>query len=111
MLLIYALQCLNFKAIRSWTLGILFPAETLLCGNPTAVRNIHTISTPDTWTMTWRFTYKNNGTLQVPYGWNHFPRTDTADADGIKYERITNGTDNIPIYPLANFFDAVHGSY
>ena len=92
----------NSAAVYSRALGMTFPAETLLCGNPTGHREI--ARTGDFhWTMTYRFTYRNNGTIASPKGWNHFPRTDSATSTGIVWERITNGTDHIPIYQTADF--------
>ncbi len=82
-----------------------FPTETLLCGNPSASREIKsTGNIGNAWTITYRFTYKNNGTIDDPRGWNHFPRTDNADIGGINYEHLTDSNDaNVPIYTLANF--------
>ena len=93
---------LNNAAVYSRALDRTFPAGTLLCGNPSAHRGI-TRYGDYTWTITYRFTYKNTGTLTVPKGWNYWPRTDNADVDGIKWERITDGTDIIPIYTHADF--------
>jgi hypothetical protein len=87
----------NANPVYSRALDITFPAETLLSGNPSAYRQI--AKTGDFhWTVTHRFTYKNNGTIADPKGWNHWPRTDSASSTGIVWERITNGTENIPIY-------------
>lgn len=99
----------NNAAVCSNSLGIWFPAETLLCGNPSASREIKTTTsaTGTTWTVTYRFSYKNNGTIAAPKGWNHFPRTDTASSAGLVYERITNGTNNIPIYNTADFSQVI----
>lgn len=92
----------NNAIVYSRALSRIFPAETLLCGNPSAHREI-TRYGDFTWTITYRFTYRNHGTLADPKGWNFWPRTDNADVDGIDFERITDGTDNVPIYTLADF--------
>lgn len=97
----------NDTAIRPPTLGMSFPAETLLCGNVSAERDF-TYSTFNStmnsdWTVTYRFTYRNNGTYSSPKGWNHFPRTDNISTAGIQWERITDNTNNIPIYDTADF--------
>ncbi len=92
----------NDAEVYSRALNRFFPAETLLCGNPSAERDI-TRDGAFTWTVTYRFTYRNQGTLASPKGWNHWPRTDNADVTGIKFEKITDGTDNVPIYTLADF--------
>lgn len=92
----------NNASVYSYALDRSFPAETLLCGNPSAHREITRQGLP-LWTVTYRFTYKNMGTLASPKGWNHWPRTDNADSAGIDFERITDGTDNVPIYTLADF--------
>ncbi|KKN11661.1 hypothetical protein LCGC14_1024130 [marine sediment metagenome] len=99
----------NDDAVWSNSLGMNFPTETLLCGNPTASREIKTTGpgTGTSWTVTYRFTYMNNGTLADPKGWNHFPRTDNASSSGLSYERITNATDNIAIYNTADFSQIV----
>ena len=97
----------NNAVVRSRSLGVTFPAETLLCGNPSASREI-TRAGNYSWTITYRFTYKNEGTIAVPLGWNHFPRTDNADSGGINFERLTDSNDaNVPIYTLANFSTVV----
>lgn len=97
----------NNAAVRSRSLVTTFPAETLLCGNPTAHREI-TRAGNYSWAVTYRFTYKNNGTMAVPLGWNHFPRTDNADSGGINYERLTDSSDdNVPVYTLADFSTVV----
>ena len=96
----------NNAAVYSRSLNITFPAETLLCGNPSLSREI-TSTGITAWTITFRFTYKNSGTIASPLGWNYFPRTDNADSGGINYEQITDGTDAIPIYTLADFSTVV----
>ena len=97
----------NGVTVRSRSLATWFPAETLLCGNPTAHREI-TRRGNYSWTITYRFTYKNNGTMAAPLGWNHFPRTDNADSGGINYERLTDSLDaNVPIYTLADFTSVI----
>lgn len=92
----------NNAAVYSRALVRTFPAETLLCGNPSAHREITRYGSY-TWKVTYRFTYRNQGTLASPKGWNHWPRTDNADGDGVKFEKITDGTNNVPIYTLADF--------
>lgn len=92
----------NDAAVYSRALNRWFPAETLLCGNPSAHREI-TRDGDHTWTVTYRFTYRNNGTWGVPKGWNHFPRTDNTSSSGVDFDRITNGTMDVPIYRLADF--------
>ena len=92
----------NSAGVYSRALDRSFPAETLLCGNPAARREITRQGFP-LWTVTYRFTYKNQGTLASAKGWNHWPRTDAADSTGIDFERITDGTSNVPIYTLADF--------
>lgn len=96
----------NNASVYSYALNRTFPAETLLCGNPSASREITRQGFP-LWTVTYRFTYKNHGTLASPMGWNYWPRTDAADSTGIDFERITDGTNNVPIYTLANFSGVV----
>ena len=96
----------NNATVYSYSLDRIFPAETLLCGNPSAHREITRYGYP-IWTVTYRFTYKNHGTLASPKGWNYWPRTDNADSDGIDFERITDGTNNVPIYTLADFSQVI----
>ncbi len=86
----------NSAAIFSHTLGKLFPAETLLCSNPTLTRQF-TSEGIGAWEITWRFTYR-------PEGWNKFPRTDNAGSGGMNFENLRDVSGNaIPIYDLANF--------
>jgi len=87
--------CVNNAAVYSRTLNKTFAAETLLCGNPSLEREF-TSAGVTAWTITFRFSYR-------PEGWNKFPRTDNAGAGGVNFEAITDGTNAIPIYPLANF--------
>ena len=102
----------NNAEVSSPSLNLVFPAETLLLGNPTATRELKTTGqNTGGWTMTYRFTYKNNGTFASPKGWNHFARVDGASASGITYERLTNGSVEIPVYPLVNYGDLVEGMW
>jgi hypothetical protein len=96
----------NASPVYSKALDLTFPAETLLCGNLSANREILNTGVFH-WSVTFRFTYKNNGTFAVPYGWNHFPRTDTAGAAGLVFEKITNASVEVPIYKTADFSTVV----
>jgi len=87
--------CVNNAWVYSGPLNKLFLAETLLCGNPSPEREFTNMGIP-VWTITLRFSYR-------PEGWNKFPRTDNAGAGGVNFESITDGTNAIPIYPLADF--------
>jgi hypothetical protein len=101
-----AIGKVNLTEVTPRTLGVSFPAETLLCGNVSASREFtRSFNNPaySTWAMTYRFTYRNNGTYASPMGWNHYPRTDNASSSGLSWERITQGTDNIPIYKTMEF--------
>ena len=92
----------NNATVYSRALDRTFPAETLLCSNPSASRELSRYG-DNFWTITYRFTYRNLGTLADPKGWNYWLRTDNADVDGLDFERLTDGTDNVPIYTLADF--------
>lgn len=81
-----------------------FPAETLLCGNPSMAREITSEGTT-AWTLTIRFTYKAEG-------WNKFPRTDKTTNKVLKFENIykaTGGADGdlILCYETSNFTSIV----
>ena len=107
-------NCVNNEGLSSPTTNLIFPTETLLFGNPTVTREDKTSSVGSfgSWTLTYRFHYKNNGTFADPKGWNHFPRTDNASGTtGLSFERLTNGSDSIPIYPLVNYSDVVYGMW
>ncbi len=94
---------INSVSAYSRSLNKTWPAQTLLCGNPSLERQI-TSSGTTAWTVTFRFTYRNHGTISVPLGWQHFPRTDdVATGNALLFERITDGTDNIDIYEEASF--------
>lgn len=92
----------NSATVYSRALDRTFPAETLLCSNPSASREL-TRYGDNFWTITYRFTYRNLGTLADPKGWNYWLRTDNADSNGLDFERLTDGTNNVPIYTLADF--------
>ncbi|MGO8752874.1 MAG: hypothetical protein ACLQNE_43580 [Thermoguttaceae bacterium] len=58
--------CVNEATVSSYTLGISFPAQTLLFNPPTCQRKVMMGPSPNlTWTVTYRFTYK-------ACGWNQF---------------------------------------
>ena len=98
---------INSDALKSDSFGLNYPIGTLRCGNPTLDRQI-TSTGAKAWNVTFRFSYRNHGTLDTPLGWNYFPRTDNATgATGINWEPITDGTDDLPIYESANFADAL----
>lgn len=86
----------------SSSFGYKFPPGTLLCGNPTIVKEVSFAAT--TYDVTLRFLAKNNGTYVAPRGWNFFPRISAAGAT-VSYERITDGTDNKDFYASADFSD------
>jgi len=94
----------NDGYVHSRSLDITFPAETLLCGNPTLKREITTLG-KTTWTITLRFTHRNAGTFDSPKGWNYFPRTDSLGASGeITWEQIYDGSGTaVKIYEPADF--------
>ena len=57
---------MNEATVSSYTLGISFPAQTLLFNPPTCQRKVMMGPSPNlTWTVTYRFTYK-------ACGWNQF---------------------------------------
>lgn len=58
--------CVNASAVTSTTLGLTFPAETLLY-NPPRLQREFTTEGAKAWSATFRFTYR-------PDGWNKFPR-------------------------------------
>jgi hypothetical protein len=89
----------NSVAIKPRTLYLTFPIGTLLCSNPSADREF-TRRVEPTWKVTFRFTYKNNGTIAAPKGWNFFPRTDGGT---ISWERITDASSNVDIYDSYDF--------
>jgi len=94
----------NLYNVRSFAYGYTFPAETLLCGNPTANRSL-TSDGLTAWTVTFRFSYKNNGPIGSAYGWNHFPRPSVTDSVGnITFARVYDENDRILYaYPRVNF--------
>jgi hypothetical protein len=86
----------NSSSVYSYTLDYTFGAETLLCGNPSMLREF-TSDGIATWTVTFRFTHK-------PEGWNNFPRT-SNNASGITWGPIyqADSANRKVIYPLGNF--------
>ena len=93
----------NHAAVSSRALGKTFPAGTLLCGNLHTRREI-TWDGVNMWEVTFRFLYKNNGTLADPRGHNYYPDTKNANAAGIPFVPITNESDvAVPMQPLGNF--------
>lgn len=92
----------NDASVYSRALDLTFPTETLLCSNPSLTREVTNQGTT-AWTVTFRFTYRNNGTASVPLGWNHFPDTRTAGED-ITFGRIYDGSGNTRyVYERADF--------
>lgn len=90
--------CVNNYSLYSYTLGVTFPAETLLCGNPSSSREI-TSEGVTAWTITIRFTYN-------PNTWNKFPRVGTGG--DLTYEYIYDATGIKYVYPLADFGGIVY---
>jgi len=90
---------INSSAVYSRSLGLTFPAQTLLCGPIEMTREYTSLGTLMP-TVTWHFLYKNNGTMGAPKGWQHFPRTDGGE---VTWERITDGIYNINVYEEASF--------
>jgi len=78
----------NAAAVSSITLGKIFAAETLLCGNPASVREI-TSDGVSTWTVTFRFTFNQEGWNKFPY-WN--PGTSGTTAYELEFGTLYNGT-------------------
>ena len=95
---------INSAEITAPTIGVVFPPGTLLCGNPTIVKEVSFTTT--TYDITLRFLAKQNGTFIAPKGWNFFPRISAAGST-ISYERITDGTDNKDFYASADFNDII----
>lgn len=82
----------NLSALYSTTLGITFPAQTLLYNPPTMNRQITTDGV-SCWELTCRFTYRYNG-------WNNLPR---AEGNSISFNPIYNENGNaVNIYDTAN---------
>lgn len=81
----------NAYSIYSRSLDTTFPAETLLCGSPTVVRETTYYSTG--YNITLRFLIKNNGTFANPFGWNHYPRISDETSVDIEYERMVKAVD------------------
>jgi len=90
---------INSAPVYSRSLGLTFPAGTLLCG-PLSLSREYTSSGVSMWTITWSFIHKNNGTPGSPKGWNYFPRT---TAGSVSWEQLTDGTDPAIIYPSEDF--------
>ncbi|MBU8870687.1 MAG: hypothetical protein KOO60_07475 [Gemmatimonadales bacterium] len=93
----------NDADVYSKSLGFTFFEGTLLAGTPTLGREYTDLGVT-MWSVTMRFTYRNNGTIDNPKGWNHFPRTDEGS---LSWERITDGADNVDIYETADFSQLV----
>lgn len=90
----------NGVAIKSKSLGLTFPAGTLLFGNPSLERQ-HRADGATAWSVTFRFTYRASG-------WNYFPRVVSAGGDLVwtQIYPVANGVVTgaaINFYPFANF--------
>lgn len=90
--------CCNDAPVTAVTLGLTFPAETLLFNPPTLHRKVSLgPSAENRWTATYRFTYK-------PEGWNTFWN---AHADPPRWDsiQIHNGAGYVAYqqYPPASF--------
>ena len=93
----------NNAPVYSRALDTTFPEETLLCMPPVSEREIDW-SGFYTWKVTYRFRYKNLGTIALPIGWNWWPNVKQADTDGIPFQQFTNINDEvIPIYKTYDF--------
>ena len=98
----------NSERVYSHSLGTWWPAETLLCGSPSVVRERTFSST--FYNITLRFLIKMNPGASGVVGWNHYPRiSDDTDTD-VVYERMVRAIDapNTTagykyFYPLADF--------
>ena len=105
--LLDAIGKVNLTAMTPRTLGVSFPAQTLLCGDVSASREFsRSFNHPgySTWALTYVFTYKNNGTYANPKGWNHFPRTDNTLGGGVlSWENISDSVANLNIYDTMEF--------
>jgi len=94
---------INSSPVYSRSLGITFPAGTLLCG-PIEISREYTSTGGVTANITWHFLYRNNGNEVSPKGWQWFPRT---DGGAVSWERITDGTSEVPVYEEADFSSVV----
>ncbi|MHA2120021.1 MAG: hypothetical protein ACW990_02325 [Promethearchaeota archaeon] len=93
----------NDAPVYSRALNITFPEETLLCLPPVSEREISWNGTY-MWNVTYRFRYKNLGTIALPIGWNWFPNMKKSDANGIAFNQFTNEDDEvIPIHTTFDF--------
>jgi hypothetical protein len=93
----------NHAAVYSRGLDFTFPAGTLLCRGPVTRREVNWDGS-FTWKITYRFTFKNQGTIAAPRGWNWWPDTTNATAAGIPFVPLTNEAGvAVPIFPTANF--------
>ncbi len=102
----------NSTNVYSRSFGRFFPVETLLYGNPSLHRT-YTSEGISAWDVTYRFTYRNNGTFDSPKGWNYFPRPDSIDAsNAIVFEAVYKATggassNRVKPYPTAEFNNIV----
>lgn len=82
------------------------PPECLLYLGCNAQREFTSKGTTG-WTLTHRFSEKNNGTADAPFGWNHFlrPKEDSAEFERLCKKKTdpSDPTAKEPIYPLINF--------
>jgi len=97
---------INSAAIKSYWLGYTFAAQTLLCGNPSSIREI-TSEGITTWAVTFRFTYRQEGWNKFPY-WNPGAGTTPYTLEfGTLYDGTTGSGTDRPLYPypISDFTD------
>jgi hypothetical protein len=78
--------------MASYTLGLTFPAETVLFPGPSACRTIQ-LGTKNDWRLTYRYSIRG-------VGWNKKWRNSTQQFDYVYYEGSNTPT---RWHPLANF--------
>jgi len=98
----------NSDYVTSRSLGLGFAPGCLMYGNPSLKREV-TSEGATAWTITYRFTHRNNGTYASPKGWNYFPRSDDLDANNnVTFAKVYNSTTIndtywVKPYPEASF--------